>query len=1414
MATWFVEHGRIVRRKDTTVASEEGCVFGNSFRRAPENIYIPSSYVLGIKREADEGSVITTSKRIKQESDAENSDAEDKVMTCMVAGCTNEISGHEVTESDGEDRFIRNGVKIKGKTESTSHKSDAEDKVMTCMVAGCTNEISRHEATESDVEDRFIRNGVKIKGKTESNSHKSEQSYIDDGYGNSPQCCCEGSKCRTHSQCNYSNTTSKTDDDLEDAKSLSCEQYPPHSITSSMVTDAVSMILGETSMLPASQEQHTSQEHEPEVHARENDGARDNYQNSHQAGNDTVVDSVDLQDRRQQIAVSLQSGTVGQCSSNGCEPILQSSASSQPETLPEMNDDNIDDDCDSAYSDNSPDDFALPFQIYQEWMEQERPDELRPLHQIPPKELDDLLEAFISNAKQDDGEMYSTEILQSALELISDHLQKHKYTVTLESKEFVKTFRALERHRAYYDLVMKWSQEGERFDPSSTRIDLILWRQGMVSCDGPHELLTLMWLMVSKLVGTTSAAFHKNLSWGDVILRKSYSGKEYIKFNCKSSLKKRGQGRLLYASMVDTELCPVQAYKEYRRRRHSDANSLDCPFYLQPLDDSASTNCVWFSANKGLTLAELVEMSLKVHEARALPNKKFIYSTAISNLQEKIWFVPENSVTMESSDLHDDWTGNIFKEWLKSNRPNDNRQIHKILYQELEDILRDFVETVTRKDGDSYSVETLQLVLGGIYKHLAEHNYPTAADGKYFVRIQQALRKKKYTTTSPDFEGSVRKFDLYSQKTETVLVEKQLLGLSTPFKLFTAVWFMNARLLGSTEASVHKKLRWNDVSLAKTEFDKEYVVLQSPDANLLKTEEAPQRLYAVDSSYELCPVTAYKLYAQQTSRITNALEDDSPFYFAVNEDLDFDTDKCPWFVCQEVLQETHLKEIAVKVHRAVASLPWHALTREKNNLPNLSDKCELEDMSQDWLLDIFKKWLKRSREDETRAIREIPHDELDFILQDFVLTASWEDGSPYSAETLKAVCEKVRDSWNRDGHGSSTGIPSFDRLRKALLCKQREERTLAWKTDDGKFDLFALQTELVLRRKKILGVSNPKQLLTTVWFMNSRLIGTTAPAIHHDLYWSDVTLFRTKSGTECIEIQAKYIIKKNGVKRLYANKFNPELCPVNAYKVYAHHRQCRESKSPFYMQPVEFKSAMDMKSEVGWYSRWKRLSLSELLQLSLSVSAAVSGPGRCNTSQSSSGASGAVEGDQCRGDSACETESSTTHCSKSSTTVTEISHQQFSMSALNCMESIPLQGTFRTGGDHTTPPITTLTTLESSTPRPYQLSSQFPSSSNSNTNITLAAKNISNPALIPVRQKTTPDSTSLPQFFTLQHVSKLFPEQHKSICHHQSVTMSSRCHLKRLHQQTEPQSHLSLWQQESINLLMKRALAVMLVLSL
>lgn len=129
----------------------------------------------------------------------------------------------------------------------------------------------------------------------------------------------------------------------------------------------------------------------------------------------------------------------------------------------------------------------------------------------------------------------------------------------------------------------------------------ILKEKGVIGTKSPKQLLNYVWLNNSTLYGIRGGTEAHALRWGDILLKKTETGREYLEYNERLTKTRTGQKRNDQRAFHpkqfahDSELnCPVFAYKEFKKHRPAEMCIPEAPFYIAVNHNRKENADVWY----------------------------------------------------------------------------------------------------------------------------------------------------------------------------------------------------------------------------------------------------------------------------------------------------------------------------------------------------------------------------------------------------------------------------------------------------------------------------------------------------------------------------------------------------------------------------------------------------------------------------------------------------------------------------------------------------------------------------------------------------------------------------------------------------------------------------------------------------
>ncbi|XP_070592341.1 uncharacterized protein KIAA1958 homolog [Erythrolamprus reginae] len=268
---------------------------------------------------------------------------------------------------------------------------------------------------------------------------------------------------------------------------------------------------------------------------------------------------------------------------------------------------------------------------FREFLISKYPSETREIYIIPCKELDAYLASFFVDARQKDGSEYEPNSLANYQCGLERYLKEHRYGYSItRDKEFKRSQEALKQKQ----MELRCKGKGNKPHKSMKLTfadELILRKRGLLSRYNPEGLLNLVWLNNTKAFGHCTGFHGSTLKWGDIRLRVTETGLEYLEWmgqdggDGSAKIKRTGTDSRVYATQHAPQTCPVQDYKEYAQRRPPAMRYEDAPFYLsiKPVVNLAALH--WYNC-QALGKNKLAKMVKTMCEKGNIPGRKTNFS--------------------------------------------------------------------------------------------------------------------------------------------------------------------------------------------------------------------------------------------------------------------------------------------------------------------------------------------------------------------------------------------------------------------------------------------------------------------------------------------------------------------------------------------------------------------------------------------------------------------------------------------------------------------------------------------------------------------------------------------------------------------------------------------------------------------
>ena len=223
----------------------------------------------------------------------------------------------------------------------------------------------------------------------------------------------------------------------------------------------------------------------------------------------------------------------------------------------------------------------------------------------------------------------------------------------------------------------------------------------------------------------------------------------------------------------------------------------------------------------------------------------------------------------------------------------------------------------------------------------------------------------------------------------------------------------------------------------------------------------------------------------------------------------------------------------------------------------------------------FCSWIKASHQ-ENRPLTDIPPQTLDRYVSTYLMQVKKMNGDDYEPDTLTSIHRAINRKLEEEGYKFSLiRSEEFSTSKKVLEARGRELKKAGKGNQPNKADALTENDEERLWPTGQLGFASPEQLINTVWFFNTKLLGFRGSHESRQLKWGDVSLVEGETGEKHIEFNERETKTRTGNSthlrpfkpKMFRNPTNPDRCPIRAYELYASKRpiDIMKPSDPFYL---------------------------------------------------------------------------------------------------------------------------------------------------------------------------------------------------------------------------------------------------------
>lgn len=272
--------------------------------------------------------------------------------------------------------------------------------------------------------------------------------------------------------------------------------------------------------------------------------------------------------------------------------------------------------------------------------------EMRLPEAIPPTELDKYLSSFFLVVRKSDGSEYEPCSLRAMLASIERYLRFKNYPLSLTRDSAFSNMRnVLKLKQQTLRSIGKGQKTPSEISPSS------LAREGKIAHlfksqeMGPYTpssvvfTLCFYFCMYLRLRKSTE---NKKLLWGDIVLCKDESGREFLTFSSQMLRRTQGSSKMnmrqrsyrVWADPSCPEKDPVTIYKFYAQKRPASVNTNFAPFYLGINVLYPTQGQLWYRP-AAMGINKLNEMVRQIRDITGIRNMSDFHSE-LQSVEKKV----------------------------------------------------------------------------------------------------------------------------------------------------------------------------------------------------------------------------------------------------------------------------------------------------------------------------------------------------------------------------------------------------------------------------------------------------------------------------------------------------------------------------------------------------------------------------------------------------------------------------------------------------------------------------------------------------------------------------------------------------------------------------------------------------------
>lgn len=275
--------------------------------------------------------------------------------------------------------------------------------------------------------------------------------------------------------------------------------------------------------------------------------------------------------------------------------------------MPDLNDDVVDDSSVNVLrnyikANQAPATVRRTAQIsnrFEAWLKAAPRNETRPVVNLKPEMLDQLIGEWLLSLKKKNNENYEPNTVVNYHNALKRKLDDEGYPYDISTNEkFALSRKVLESKKKELKRDGKGNLKNKAECLSQDQEEL-LWERGAMGFENGEKLQNLIWFMFTKCFGFRGSQEARQLRWGDIQLVTNEEGAKYLMFEERITKTRNGVNthqrafspKIFEADNADR--CPVAAYQLFETKRPLSMMHPDAPFFLS-ISYQPAPHCPWY----------------------------------------------------------------------------------------------------------------------------------------------------------------------------------------------------------------------------------------------------------------------------------------------------------------------------------------------------------------------------------------------------------------------------------------------------------------------------------------------------------------------------------------------------------------------------------------------------------------------------------------------------------------------------------------------------------------------------------------------------------------------------------------------------------------------------------------------------